>query len=253
MLDDPADQLASRRPIPDATNLRDLGGHRTVDGATVKWRTLYRSNEFSGLSDAAMSALAGIGIRTICDFRHDDERTAAATRLPPGCELQTHHLPIRPRSPVSAVLTAKEASASDLRRALQAVYRSFVTDHAPAYRSLFDRLVDHAHYPLVFHCSAGKDRTGVAAALVLTALGVPKDTVFEEYLLTNTYWTAPAHLLPNISGEARDALMEAHADYLAAAYEAIDESFGSMDRYLDDAMGLTPQRREQLEANLLDR
>jgi protein-tyrosine phosphatase len=244
--------VAARRPIPDASNLRDLGGHRTTTGATVKWRTLYRSNELSRLSDESVRALAAIGIRTICDFRNEKERAAAPTRLPPGDALQTHLMPIGVKSQLGSVLSTSGVTESDVRQALQAIYRSFALDYAPAYQALFDRLIESHHYPLVFHCSAGKDRTGVAAALILTALGVPKDAVFEDYLLTNDYWSAPAHILPGSSGEARKAALAAHPEYLMAAFDAIDQSYGSIDRYLVEAMGLTPQRRAQLEANLLE-
>jgi len=240
-----------RRPVHGATNLRDLGGYRTTDGATVKWQTLYRSNELSKLDEAARVAFHAVGIRTICDFRNDEERTAAPTPLSPDDPAEIRHLPIKVTAGVGEVLTGGTATAADVRNVLKEIYRLFAIEHAPAYRLLFSSLVDGAVFPLAFHCTAGKDRTGVAAALVLSALGVPRDTIFEDYLLTNDYWDAPTDLLANLSGDVRSAVLEAHPEYLEAAFGAIVARFGSVENYLHDAMGLTPGRRRHLRERLL--
>jgi protein-tyrosine phosphatase len=238
-----------RRPIPAATNLRDLGGYRTADGATVKWRRLYRSNELSKLDG---DTLAALGIRTVCDFRHDEESALAPTRLPLGTATAIHAVPIKVTGSTGGVLSSGKATAADVRQMLRDVYRIFAIEHAGAYRALFDRLVEPGHYPLVFHCTAGKDRTGVAAALVLSALRVAREAIVEDYLLTNTYWTKPADLLSNLSGEVREAVLDARPDYLQAAFDAIDAAYGSLDVYLAKAMGLTAERRRRLERLLLD-
>ncbi len=240
-----------RRPLAAATNLRDLGGYRTTDGATVKWRKLYRSNELSKLDEAAQAALHAVGIRTICDFRNDDERAASPTPQAADNPAETHHIPIKVTASVGEVLRSGKATGEDVRNVMRDIYKIFAMDHAQAYRMLFHRMVDGAPYPLVFHCTAGKDRTGVAAALVLSALGVSRDDVVEDYMLTNQYWNAPHDLLSNLSEEVRAAVLDAHPEYLDAAFDAIESRFGSVENYLRDAMGLTPGRRARLREALL--
>jgi protein-tyrosine phosphatase len=240
---------ANRRlPLADASNLRDLGGYHTADGATMRWGRVFRSNNLAGVDPAG---LARLGIRTICDFRNDEERASSPTMLPAAAPPALRLLPIVVGGPASNALRSSGATVAEIRAVLAAVYRALVVEHAGAYRSLFDHLVNDTDVPLVFHCTAGKDRTGVAAALVLTAVGVSRDDVVEDYLLTNECWAPPATLLPELEGEVRQAVLGAEAAYLDAAFDTLAVEFGGAARYLELALGLTPSRREQLRANLL--
>lgn len=243
---------AERRPIPHASNLRDLGGYQAAFGATVKWRTVYRSNELSRLTDDALAAFAAMGLRCICDLRSEDEQSHAPTRLPANNPPRIDSLPIRVSGNLRAMLSDGTSTGADVRQALSDTYRVFVRDHADAYRGLFDRLVDGPHYPLLFNCSAGKDRTGLAAALILTALGVPYEAVREDYLLTNEYWNAGVTFPESIPDDVRDALLGAHPEYLDAAFDEIVGRHGSVERYLRDAIDLTPDRLNRLRDHLLD-
>lgn len=243
---------ADRRPIPHASNLRDLGGYEAAFGASVKWRTLYRSNELSRLTDEALDAFGAIGVRCICDLRSEDEQNHAPTRLPAVNPPRVDSLPIRVAGDLRAMLTDGKSTGANLRRALSDTYRVFVRDHTEAYRGLFDRLVDGPHYPLVFHCSAGKDRTGFAAAMILTALGVPYEAVREDYLLTNLYWDAGVPHASQMPEDVRDALLGAHPEYLDAAFDEIAVQHGSATGYLRHALNLTPERTGRLREHLLD-
>ncbi len=243
---------AERRPIPHASNLRDLGGYDAAYGASVKWRTLYRSNELSRLTDEAVDAFGAIGIRCICDLRSEDEQSHAPTRLPAVNPPRVDSLPIRVSGNLRAMLGDGTSTGADMRRALSDTYRVFVRDHGDAFRALFDRLVDGPHYPLVFHCSAGKDRTGFAAAMILTALGVSQEAVREDYLLTNLYWDAGVPYASKMPEDIRDALLGAHPEYLDAAFDEIRVQHGSTEAYLANALHLTPERLGRLREHLLD-
>ena len=114
--------------------------------------------------------------------------------------------------------------------------------------------------PALFHCTAGKDRTGFAAALVLLALGVPRETVLEDYLLTNRYrerfdrrvlrWVPLASLFRTRAEDMRP-LLEARPEYLEAAFQVMEEEYGGVDGYLERGLGVDARLRAQLEANLL--
>jgi len=243
--------LAERRPIPHASNLRDLGGYEAADGASVKWRTLYRSNELSKLTDEALDAFGAIGIRCICDFRSEEEQGHAPTRLPALNPPRIDSLPIRVSGNLRTMLGDGKSTGADMRQALSDTYRVFVRDHSDSFRSLFDRLVDGPDYPLVFHCSAGKDRTGFAAAMILTVLGVPHEAVREDYLLTNLYWDAGLPYASQLPPDIRDALLGAHPEYLDAAFDEIAVQHGTTDAYLANALNLTPARIARLREHLL--
>jgi protein-tyrosine phosphatase len=125
------------------------------------------------------------------------------------------------------------------------VYQRFVRNHAATYRRLIDLLLDEASYPLVFHCTAGKDRTGQAAALVLLALGVPKEAVLDDYLASNQRWAATA------GGADIARFSQVSADYLHASLDAMAEHSGSVEGYLRKAIGLDDAMRERLGRLLL--
>jgi len=134
---------------------------------------------------------------------------------------------------------------------MQDTYRSFVHDYAPRFAQLFQLLLD-SQDPLVFHCTAGKDRTGWAAALLLTALGVDEDTVMQDYLLTNQLYQRPATTFAPMPAEVMDVLWRVQASYLAAATDMVRADFGGMEGYLRDALGIDSAARERLAALYLE-
>jgi protein-tyrosine phosphatase len=248
---------ARRISMDGASNFRDLGGYETGDGRRVRWRRVFRSGALDRLTDDDLVTLSALGLRTICDLRHDDERTRNPTRLPAENAPEAVHLPIRTRA--NAVLHAAIAGARDaagaqaVADALAASYRCYVRDHADAYRGLLQRLADPTCHPLMFHCSAGKDRTGFGAALLLMTLGVPEETVFEDYRLTNTYWTEGRQRVSGDMPEAvRDAVIAANDAYLRAAIETLHEVHDSLDAYLRGPLGLSNEDVARLRDLLLE-
>lgn len=244
-------------PLESAFNLRDLGGYETRDGGRIKSGLLYRSGTMSMLSDADERHLAALGIATVCDLRRPRERESQPTRW---CKPAGVHYWSRDYTEVSGVLgeMVKDPATTPavMRDTMIAVYRAIPTDHGPSYRVMFERLLG-GHVPLLFNCAAGKDRTGVGAALILHALNVPHETIVEDYLLTNSLADFsrfrsgnPAILLR--SQEVLAPMFAADADYLAAMFETLDRQFGGVDRYLADAIGVDLSARARLRALLVE-
>lgn len=242
-------------PLEGGSNFRDLGGYRTASGSIVRKGKLYRTAHMAGLTDADLVTIGALGLRTICDFRGPDETKLNPTRLP-GNAPEVHMLSIMPKvgGSVRQIMEAGEARGDDVRNLITEAYRAYARDHVAQYRGFFERLTADDRYPIVFHCAAGKDRTGFAAALVLETLGVSRETILEDYALTNNY--VKRNLLekyPDLkSPELFHTMMAANPDYLLASYAAVDEAFGSFDGYLTEGLGMTVQAKEDLRALLLE-
>ena len=170
-----------------ASNFRDLGGYPARDGRAVRWRQIFRSNHLGHLTEADVAVLRGLGLKSAFDFRGTEERAAGICALE---DIAVHSLPIEP-----TVVTALRAlidsgaplSSAEAMELMRDSYRNYVVHNTPRFRALFAHLLgDHA--PLVIHCTAGKDRTGFACALILHTLGVSDDLIAEDYLLTNQFY-----------------------------------------------------------------
>ncbi len=227
-----------------ASNFRDLRGDLKSQPA-LRPGTLYRSDHLGALDAADAQQIQALGIRRVLDFRGALERTSAACVLP-GVEV--HSLAIEPTivQVLNELISAgHQLTDDDVVAHMQDTYRGFVRGNSHRFAEFFGHLLD-SNEPTVFHCTAGKDRTGFAAALILHALGVPKDEVMRDYLLTNerlkplslSGWTLPSHV-------AR-VLYRVQPEFMAAAYEAIDADFGSIEGYLREGVELGPAERDRL-------
>jgi protein-tyrosine phosphatase len=233
-------------PLHGGQNFRDLGGYGTVDGRTVKWGLLFRSGSMHSLTPADYSYLQGRGIRTVCDFRSSDERKAEPVAWPQAGKT----IVLADEYPMSALGVAGPSAgltAEQAREQMASSYPQMLTFFNGQYRRMFAELLA-GRAPLAFNCSAGKDRTGVAAALVLTALGVPRQTIIEDYLLTNTYFD-PRKVVRSagqasagwdkLPPEVLKAYMVADRSYIESALKVVDGHKGGADGYLRDALGLS--------------
>jgi protein-tyrosine phosphatase len=248
------------RPLPrvvalqGCSNLRDLGGYRASDGRAVRAGLVFRSASLAALTDEDLRTFRATGIRTVCDLRGEREAARAASRLPEGAGApEVVRLPIEPRvgGSLRDLLAREEATGEDVYDLLRTAYTAYATEHLPRYRALFDLLLREERRPLLFHCSAGKDRTGFGAALLLTALGVPRETVVADYLATNRIWKREHALPPNTPADVRDTLLTAHRTLLEAALELAVSSHGGLEALLENGLGLDPPRRARLRAALL--
>lgn len=253
-----------RLPLRGPANFRDLGGYATADGRQVRWGRLYRSDDLSSLTSEDIRYLSSLDLQLICDFRSERERVERPSRpIEPGPP-QTLDIPIEVEGTDPGAMRRKirtgGITALELERTMLDAYRAFVTDHAAEFAAMFRRLEQPGSLPTLVHCTAGKDRTGFASALVLLALGVPRDIVIEDYLRTNVYLESfrrfvlrwiPLYSLFRTDPEDLLPLLEARREYLEAALDVIDENHGSVDAYLAGALGVNAAQLEVLRAKLL--
>lgn len=212
-------------------NVRDLGGFATEDGGTVRKGLLFRSDELSGLTETDLSHLGSLGIKTVVDFRSKAEIARAKNghaRLARTLELNIACGDSR------TILLAIDNG--DGLQAMKNVNRSLVRDNSQIFREFFALITDRENLPLLFHCTAGKDRTGFAAAMFLSALGVPREDIFRDYMLSASgvkkKFSDALLAMPRLA-----SVLAVNTDYLLTAFEEIETSFGSLRNYLTVGLG----------------
>jgi protein-tyrosine phosphatase len=250
-------------------NFRDLGGYEAADGRRVKWRQLFRSGELVELSDGDLRKLSELGLRTVIDLRGVVEREKKGPdRLPAGAAL--HSIAIEPGDH-SAFMVPAFASGEFSQIPgdwLLQINREYVRDWQKELGELLAVASDPTRRPLVFHCTQGKDRAGISAAILLSALGVPWSTVVEEYLLSNVQRhqqaeagmkgmrAAAAHRrgvrpdevdMTNIRG-----LFFVDGAYLGAAHDEITRRYGSLDSFIREGIGFSDSGIQRLRNELLE-
>jgi protein-tyrosine phosphatase len=233
-----------------ATNFRDLAAHVS---APLRRGRLYRSDHLGALDEDDAQAIRALGITRVLDFRGVNERTAAACRLP---EVHVHSLAIEPT--IVQVLSDLMAAGHDLTGAdvvahMRDTYRGFVRNSTHRFAEFFALLLE-SDEPTVFHCTAGKDRTGFAAVLVLRALGANDDEVMRDYMLTNELlkpaairgdWALPEH--------AAQVLYGVQPAFLDAALDEIAANWGGMQNYLRVGLGLGEAESQRLRDLYLEK
>lgn len=246
-------------PLVGGSNFRDLGGYRGAGGRPVRWGQLYRSAVMSGLTPADFTTLSQLGIRTVCDFRANGERARDVVNWPVGGSpkilTRDYELDIKPMLAVFAGGSAP--TPEQARGAMAGFYRELPFQFAGQFKEMFAELLA-GRAPLAFNCSAGKDRTGMAAVLILLALGVDREVAVADFLLSNRYYK-PAALRP---GERPDPTMAMFARLppgVAQAFMGVDRSYieaalaeldrrGGADRYFASELGLGPAERMRLRS-----
>lgn len=230
-----------------ASNFRDLGGYAGHGGRPLKWRHLFRADHLAGLSAHDQQVLAQLGVRRTVDFRGQSERTAQAYALP---GVATHVLGIEPTVIHRALALQGSGHTLTVAQAvglMQETYRGFVSDNAPRFAALFGLLLE-SDAPIVFHCTAGKDRTGFAAALILLALGVPRAVVMQDYLLTNALYRPPSDWGDASAPAGLQVLWRVQEDFLEAALHGVEVEYGGIDTYLERVLGLNAAAQKKLAA-----
>ncbi len=252
--------------IPGTKNFRDMGGYKTADGKTVKWNMVYRSDSLAHLDSAGMSAFADLGIRAITDLRSEPERIQEPDRIPanyPGSKYQV--LPINDR-PVDIRALGKrivmgkitDAEISDLLD-----HRRFITNssHRSYWGQWLAELANDDATPHLFHCTSGKDRTGFGGAIFLLAIGVPKETVQQDFLLSNKvledYNTARiAEIDKKIPGNIDEALFRkilgVSQETIEATFAEMESRYGSIDGFFRDGLEIDDETRQKLKDKFLE-
>src|ERR1700730_7873874 len=245
------DAPARHLNLAGASNFRDLGGYPARDGRVVRWRQIFRSNHLGHLTEADIEVLRPLGLKSAFDFRGSEERIAAICGL---AEIAVHSLPIEPT--VVAALRARLAdgvplSSADAVDVMRESYRNYVRQNTVSFRTLFAHLlVDRA--PLVIHCTAGKDRTGFACALILHSLGVPDDLIAEDYLLTKRLYRRDPSASSDLPEDVRQVLGSVETSFLAAAFAAISAAYGDLESYFSNGWGVGARQRARLAARYLE-
>ena len=256
----------SRIEITGSRNLRDLGGYRTMDGREVKQGVLYRSDHLSKITKKDLEKVAALGVKTVYDLRGEEERASYPERLPEIVPVKVVSLPVfyqglDPRMMAHRIVISGDVEEGEFHQVMIEAYRAYVLEFRPQWSSLLKGLAEPGTLPALIHCTYGKDRTGVAVALILRSLGVPREKVMEDYLLSNKFWESKTELyscLANCASCFRTsrsevrALMEVRPEYLQAAFLAIDEHYGSFDNYLKQGLGIDGPTLQRLRTALLE-
>jgi protein-tyrosine phosphatase len=253
-------------------NFRDLGGYETTDGRTVKWGQVYRSGELPRLSDDDAAHLETLEIETVVSFLTEKEIEARGPdRLPDGVTEVALPMEAGNLGELTAVVNEARRTGDFSQVSPEInpdIHRKLMVEGREYYAALLREIVDPGSRPLVFHCSHGVHRTGTAAAILLSALGVPWETIRADYLLSNTYRQEEInHRLAQLrdlnaenTGVApeevdttnMDAFYILQATYVDAALEQAVEDYGSMEAYIRDGLGISDEEVEKLKSQLLD-
>ncbi len=248
-------------------NFRDIGGYPTVDGRRVRRGLLYRSGVLTYLTPDDHGTIAPTGIRTIVDLRREDEIAAEPTTWPGPVRKLSWPLDESIASTQRGAPWEHSSSVAEARQWLIASYATMKDWLVVPLRGLFDVVLDGGT-PLLFHCAAGKDRTGFCAGVVLGLLGVAEEAILADYALTNTAvdlhgftvthraatmgLTDSEHPFEKMLPEARDALMRADPAYLKSALDSVVAAHGSIAGYAREALGLDEARIAAIRQLLLE-
>lgn len=233
-------------------NFRDAGGYRTSDGRWVRTGLVYRSGELK-LTPADLTAIERLDLHAVYDLRTPGEIAAAPDTVPAGAEYFALNVSGAPGVTVPAI-TAPEQAQQFMREGVIATATS-----SSAVRAYHDLFTDIANRPGagVYHCTAGKDRTGWASAVLLILLGVPEETVFEDYLLSNEYYLQSPSVQAMLTDRPADQaalfrhFVTVERSYLEAGLDTVAQEYGSMTNYALHGLGLSPDVLDKLREKLL--
>lgn len=263
--------------IEGVINLRDLGGYETQDGLMVRWGSVYRSAQLDRMSEQGVEDMAALGIKTVIDLRFSEETKRYPTILKavPGADILTWHDEFsgdendRGDAIKRSWQQSLESNDPDqVREAMRVNYPRKLYSHSAIYRAMLMRLIDEKT-PLLFHCAAGKDRTGVAAALILSLLGVSEELIIEDYLVTQSVTqnllssfhaggaTGPKdntdfqRTLASYPKALVQPVFDADLSYIMTLIEYVNVQYGSFSEYACHVLKLDARLIEDLKSRLL--
>jgi protein-tyrosine phosphatase len=254
---------ARRLALQGAYNFRDLGGIETLDGKTIRWGQVFRSDTLTRLTSADYVRLNAIGIGLVCDLRTREERKTDPTEWQEGspvfvlAPVSENDKGASQNSTLMNGLRSGNMSVEDGKKIFEQFYIRMVLDSAPKFGAVL-RAIETADRPAMFHCTGGRDRTGITAAMLLDILGVPRETILSDFVLSTRYLNerAPATPAPATEAEAAQARLFAEVvrlqpRYIEAVFQAVDERYGSFDRYRREALHFSDADVATLKARLL--
>ncbi|PNW29091.1 tyrosine-protein phosphatase [Formosa algae] len=243
-------------------NFRDIGGIKTVNGKHTKWGMLFRSGELSELTDADLAYMESLNIKTILDLRTDEEIEDKPDMYPAGVKWK--HLPIgdlgnkADMNKMMDTIRNADPETFDGGKLMEELSVKFINSKTN-FKALFAELLsqDGDRTPLLFHCTAGKDRTGFSSAFILRALGVDKNTIIDEYTLSNYYryeyneeTVEKAAKFYGLDQRILRPMMSVRPEWLKKGFDEIDKQYGSFDNYLLE-IGVDSTAKANLRAKFL--
>ena len=247
-------------PMDGAHNTRELGGYKTTDGKSIKWGMLYRSDKLSDISKTDQKYLQTLGIKKIVDFRSEEEKTEDPDIIPEGIDYIEMPISVdgAMRSKIEAVL--KGETDKEVKSFLVDANREFVTSYTDVYENFLRGLIDE-DAPTLFHCTAGKDRAGFAAAITLIALGVSKETVIKDYMKTNAFTQERIEeILDQIElmslyqtdAEILRPLIGVERIYIETAFKTAEEKYGSLENFIRVGLNISDEDIQKLRNKFLE-
>ncbi len=249
-------------------NFRDFGGYATQHGGHIKKGLLYRSGNLARVSARDSETFAALGIRTVCDLRTHGERRKYPDRLPADAEIRTVHLPVQGKNHNDSAYIIRlfsmifgQARRTQYAEELKDFYQEYVSDFRAELSTVLKLAAERENLPLLIHCTAGKDRTGVACGLLQLLLGMSSELALRDYLLSNERLQGFQEMmirrfrilkLFGVSIQRFSPLFEARQEYWEAAFAQIRRDYGSVDAYIRDGLGVSDDERRQLAALLLE-
>tara|TARA_R110002110_G_scaffold91264_2_gene237535 strand:+ start:156101 stop:157042 length:942 start_codon:yes stop_codon:yes gene_type:complete len=247
-------------------NFRDLGGYSTADGRTVKWGALYRSGTLAEASRSDLAALESLQLNSLIDFRSAIEKEEEPNKLPEAVPFAVVEIPTLDDGNKALVGEVMERIESgnfegfDANASMLEANRQFADEFTPQFRQFINTVMGARGEPVLWHCSAGKDRTGFAAAIVLRILGVPYDVIMQDYMASLEPALASRQsqltLLRLFKGQEAAGhvavMMGVEPDWLDAAFAEIDQRWGDFDTYVSEGLELSSEDIEQLRNTLLE-
>ena len=257
--------IAARRlALEGAYNFRDLGGIQTSDGKTIRWGRVFRSDTLTRLTSADYMRLNAIGVGLVCDLRTREERKTDPTEWQDGspvfvlAPVSENDKGASQNSTLADALRSGKMSVEDGKRMFEQFYIRMVFDSAPKFGAVL-RAIETSDRPSIFHCTGGRDRTGITAAMLLHILGVPRERILSDFVLSTRYLNErqTTTSTPATEAEAQQARLYAEVillqpRYIEAVFKAIDERYGSFDRYRRDALHFSDPDVTALRARLLE-
>ncbi|ASD11732.1 MULTISPECIES: tyrosine-protein phosphatase [Pseudomonas] len=244
-----------RVALQGAVNCRDLGGYPAHEGRRVRHGLLFRSDSLAQLTAEDLLTFAALNLRGIYDLRHEHERLALPNHLGDGPLPITHLLGFIPHgaSEVIRGVRDRQLTVAGAQAIFLEMYRRLPLEHAERYGQLIRHLLEPDALPALIHCTSGKDRTGFAAAVILLMLGVDRELIVEDYLVTNRYRRDLRTFVgDNADAEVLQVLTGAEAAYLHSAFASIDSHWGGTERFLRDGLRIDAAQQAQLRALLLE-
>jgi protein-tyrosine phosphatase len=243
-------------------NFRDLGGYPTRDGRAVRWGRVYRSDSLEALTPADLDRLDEIGVRLVCDLRRDEESAAAPSRIEGHGDVRIEHLPIGGIAAETKDMAGRmlRGEIPEVSVAMMAdVYLTILDLHPDSFGTVIASAADPANLPMIIHCTAGKDRTGVASALLLAALGVEETAIASDYELSNELqaYARVAQVRPQLDAAGVEfAKVEAYflapPAVITATLVGLRKRYGSVHGYLTEHAGLDPAKLDTLKTHLIN-